>query len=131
VRKFVEEFFSGFHREHMKPRGYRKQRHRFSRAMNGYAEVFDFQGSAWNDSSRPWRFHINVCIQFPDIADRPGVRTEYVVVGAPQHFDLPDPVPPLFAKEIAGLLAQASESVATQLPEIHEAFSGKRYWIGF
>ena len=131
MRSGVEEFFSDFHRGFMKSRGYRKVRHRFSRAMDGYVEAFEFQGSAFNESSGSWRFYINVGVVFPDLGKRPGVRIEHVVEGAPPHFDLPDPVPAACGEEIAALLAAASESVASQLPQIHQAFRQKRYWVGF
>jgi hypothetical protein len=131
MRKDVDEFFSDFHRRFMRPRGYRKGRHRFSRAMDGYSEVFDFQGSRYNESSGPWRFFINVKVVFPDIEDRLYVRIENIVAGAAQQYDLPDPVPVEFGEEMAALLASASDSIAAQLPQIHDAYRRKRYWVGF
>jgi len=131
VRASVESFFSDIHRNYLKPRGYHKKHHAFIRELDGYTEAFAFQGSAWNDSVGPWRFYINVTVAFPDIPNRPAVRIEHVVAGTPQHFDLPEPAPPSFAGELAVLLGQASDSIASQLPQIREAFLEKRYWVGF
>jgi len=126
----AEQFLSDLHRLYLKPRGYRKVRHSFSRAMDGYAEQFEFQGSSFNDASRPWRFYINVRVEFPDVPHRPPVRIESVVSGAPKEFDLPAPHADTFVSEIAGLLASASDQVASQLPEIRQAFIEQRYWVG-
>ncbi len=131
VRAAVEQFFSDLHRQYLKPAGYRKVRHNFSRAMDGYTEHFGFQGSAWNDAAGAWRFYINVGVDFPDSSNRLPVRIEHVVPGAPQHFDLPEPDHDAFARTIAELLASASEQIAAQLPEIRQAFSQQRYWVGF
>jgi len=126
----AEQFLSNLHRLYLKPRGYRKVRHNFSRAMDGYVEHFEFQGSSFNDASRPWRFYVNVRVDFPDVSPRPPVRIESVVPAAPKEFDLPAPQTDAFVSEIAGLLASASDQVASELPEIRQAFIEQRYWVG-
>jgi hypothetical protein len=60
----VSSFMSRFHREHMKPRGYAKQRHVFSRPLDGYVERVRLQGSRWNHDERPWRFTVEIGVAF-------------------------------------------------------------------
>jgi hypothetical protein len=131
VRAATEQFFSDLHRDYLKPRGYRKVRHNFSRDMDGYGERFEFQGSSYNDSDGPWRFYINVGVDFPDIPPRGPVRIETVVAGAPKHFDLVSPDASDLMRSVADLVESASAQVGAQLPEIRDAFVEKRYWVGF
>lgn len=63
----ADRFFSDLHRGHLKPAGFKKQRRTFIRGSSGFIERFQFQGSQWNDRSRPWVFYINVGLQFPDL----------------------------------------------------------------
>jgi hypothetical protein len=60
----VSSFMSRFHREQMKPRGYTKQRFVFSRRRDGYVERVRLQGSRWNHDQRPWRFSIEIGVEF-------------------------------------------------------------------
>jgi hypothetical protein len=53
-----------------KPAGFTRVRHTFSRKEDGYLVAFQFQGSDWNDSTRPWTFYLNAGIQFSDIPRR-------------------------------------------------------------
>ena len=65
----VKDFFSEFHRQKLKPIGFKKINHTFSRGQEIYIERFNFQGSAWNSSdiNEPWIFYINVGVQFDDL----------------------------------------------------------------
>jgi hypothetical protein len=130
VGSVADKFFSDLHRQYLKPRGYRKVRHNFSRAMDGYVEHFGFQGSAYNDAAGAWRFYINVGVEFPELP-RGNVRIADVVPGAPSDFDLPASGHDALADRIAELVLRASESIAAQSPEIRRAFRQQRYWVGF
>jgi len=130
VRAAAEQFLSDLHRQYLKPAGYHKVRHNFSRVGEGYVEHFGFQGSAFNDSSSSWRFYINVGVEFPDLP-RARVRISDVLPDAPHEYDLPEPDHSAFARLIAGLLTSASDRIAEQRSEIHAAFSRKRYWVGY
>ena len=66
----VKDFFSEFHRQKLKPIGFKKINHTFSRDKGSYIERFNFQGSSWNssDTTEPWFFYINVGVQFKELA---------------------------------------------------------------
>lgn len=72
MNQSVESSLSEFHRQQLKPLGFKKVRHTFSRDKETYVERFNFQGSAWNtsESNEPWLFYINVGIEFKDLPDR-------------------------------------------------------------
>jgi len=58
-----DTFTSELHATHLKPRGFKKTRHTFSRSHEGYT----IQGSAWNNSSGPWTFYLNCGISFDSL----------------------------------------------------------------
>jgi len=98
MRDKVEQFFSRLDTVHLKPMGYKKQRHTFARDLDGFTERVQFQGSAWNDQEATWRFYVNFGIQFhglpprsPD-RDLPGphcwTRIDALVPDAPKDFEL-------------------------------------------
>lgn len=132
MRDSVSQFFSRLHRDYLKPRGYKKVRHNFSREADGYTERVQFQGSAWNDSSRPWTFYINFGIEFASLAPRTPcrdfpsthcwTRIEYLVADAPDRYDIPDADTTGFAAEIAGYVARASEQVRVQISQIRRVY---------
>jgi hypothetical protein len=137
MNKSVNEFFSSLHRENLKPRGYTKIRHTFSRSMGSYTERIQFQGSAWNDSNSPWRFYINFGVEFYDLSPRDPcrdfsathcwTRLDTLLPSAAKEYDLPDPVPPAFATEIAGLLQQGSDRVASTIQQVRLAYESKSW----
>jgi hypothetical protein len=93
-----DRFFSLLHAEHLKPRGYRKVRHTFSRQFAGYGGHYQLQGSEWNDEAGDWRFYINCGISFDGIPRRepdrdfPHVhawaRAPHLVQVALPHYDV-------------------------------------------
>jgi hypothetical protein len=67
MKRWFESFLSELHAEHLKPLGFRKTGHTISRAMQGYHERFNFQGSSWNSSGVKWRFYLNCGVEFTDL----------------------------------------------------------------
>ncbi len=65
MKKWIPEFLSAFHKEVMKPLGYRKSGRTFHREMGGYRERIYFQGCR----RVPFCFYINVGVEFKDIQD--------------------------------------------------------------
>lgn len=63
---FVDSFFTELQKTHLKGLGYKKERRTFSRELPEYIERIQFQGSQWNSPGEPWRFYINVGVQFRD-----------------------------------------------------------------
>lgn len=136
MRDAVTQFFTKLHREHLKPHGYKKIRHTFSREMEGYVERIQFQGSTWNDAESPWRFFINFGVEFANLSPRnpcrdfPGThcwtRIEHIVTAAPKHHDLPDAGTEELATELAGYLDSASRQVARQIRQIRSSYEQSR-----
>jgi len=71
MKRTFESLLSALHSEQLKPLGFRKSGHTISRALPGYHERFNFQGSAWNGAESGWRFYINVGVEFTDLAPEP------------------------------------------------------------
>ena len=136
MRESVKAFFTGLHREHMKPRGYTKQRHTFSRDVAGYTERVQFQGSDWNNAESPWRFYINFGVQFADIVRRTPdrdfpqthcwTRIEHIVPDAPKQYDIPDSEVAAFTAQIAAYVAAASDTTARHIDGVREDYERTR-----
>lgn len=132
MRESAKAFFVRLHQAHLKPRGYTKVRQTFSRCIGGYTERVQFQGSAFNDVSRPCRFYINFGVEFQGIRARVPcrdfpethcwTRMEAIVRGAPNQYDLPDGNVEELAAFIANLVFSASESVTQRIQVIREVY---------
>ena len=118
------------------PRGYKKVRHTFSRDVGTHTERIQFQGSAFNHSSRPWRFYINFGVEFHDLPaierrDFPGThwvtRIETIVLDLPNHFDLFEQGADDFADKIATYLEIGSRNVKQHIQQIRSAHDSKRW----
>lgn len=93
-----DQFFSMLHSGYLKPRGFKKVRHTFSRELGGFGEHYQLQGSSWNDEATDWRFYINCGISFRGIPRRepdrdfPHVhawaRAPHLVPFALPHYDV-------------------------------------------
>ena len=95
--KIGDELTAQLHTRHLKPRGFKKKGRTFSCAHAAYSEHYNIQGSAWNSSDEPWRFYVNVGINFTDIPlrDAAGMwkyhahtRLPFLVRSAPAEYDL-------------------------------------------
>ena len=132
MRESVKNFFSVLHQRYLKPNGFKKVRHTFSREHAHYTERFQFQGSAWNDSASPWRFYINVGVEFHNIPARvpsrdfPSThcwtRIERLLSDAPSEYDLLELNTEQFASHIAGYLESASMVVAREIQQIRKSY---------
>ena len=68
MKKWLDEFLSEFHKNHMKELGFKKVRRTFSRDKGEYWERYNFQGSAWNyPDQKDWRYYINIGVEFKDL----------------------------------------------------------------
>jgi len=133
MRESAKEFFSRLHQDHLKPRGYKKVRQTFSRSIGDYTERIQFQGSAFNDASRPCRFYINFGVEFHDL--RPRIpcrdfpethcwtRAEAIVRGASSQYDLPEENVVGFAEQISHQLSSASELVAHRIRDVRQTYA--------
>lgn len=71
MNKWLDDFLSEFHKNHLKELGFKKIRRTFSRDMGDYWERFNFQGSSWNSSdTQDWRYYINLGVEFKDLEAR-------------------------------------------------------------
>ncbi len=127
----VEHWISAFHREHLKPLGFRKTRHTFVRERDGYVEVFEIQGSAWNDRSRPWRFYLNVNVRFPGLNDAIPARIGQLIADAPEHFELASAEDTDLAARLADYIVAASEWIASDVPSIRTAIEHHELWFAW
>ena len=127
MRQLASQFFSELHSSTMKELGFKKARFRFTRERDGRIEVVEFQGSQWNDSSRPWRFYINLGVNFLDLPNsgRSSAahqthaygRIEGIVSDSPEQFDLTDQNFEQLEVSISSLVKEALELLPSILPE--------------
>jgi hypothetical protein len=93
---YGDTFCSVFHASSTKPAGFTKKGRLFRRKHEGFEEVFQIQGSAWNSAEEAWRFYINAGIQFSglDVRHRgfadshAACRLRVLVSAAPEHYDV-------------------------------------------
>lgn len=93
---YGDTFCSLFHASATKSAGFTKKGRLFRRKHEGFEEIFQIQGSAWNAAGEPWRFYINSGIQFSDLDVRhrgfsdshAGCRLSVLVSTAPEHYDV-------------------------------------------
>jgi len=132
----IAAFFQVLHEQHLKPRGYKKSGRNFHRIADGYTERVQFQGSAWNGSSVPWRFYVNVGVEFQKLRMRtarkgfPGThcwaRIGGIVVTAPEHFDLQPNRAQQLARRLAKLLEAASRVIGRKQSHWRASFRKTR-----
>ncbi len=135
MKRWVEDFFSEFHRHHLKPLGFKKVRHTFSRDLGDYVERFNFQGSAWNSSDEkdPWLFYINVGVEFRDLPPRTPCldfpkthwwqRIEHIALNASDSYNLHFPIDSeLAASELLPHIKSASENLSRHIPRVLNSY---------
>ena len=136
-----DQFFSALHTVHLKPRGYRKVRHTFSRQRDRYAEHFQFQGSSWNDEKSDWRFYLNCGISFDDLPRRSpdmdfprthaSARAPHLVPAALPHYDISASDPTCLVPDIVAIVDACSEYFARRHEYLKEAYLRKDYKWAF
>jgi len=140
-KKEVEKILSDIQREFLKPKGFKKVRHTYSRAMDGYVEKYQIQGSAWNTKDEPWRFYINCGIFFSDIPRRtPDLdfpethahsRASRFVKNAPPHHDLDNSNIEEIKKEVCSIIEQASDYFKRRWKVVKDSYVRNEYYLGF
>jgi hypothetical protein len=127
---YVNQFFSDLQKQYLKKLGYKKERHTFYREYPEYIERIQFQGSPWNSADTPWRFYINVGVQFRDLPRRqpdrdfPNThahsRIEKVVPDSDPYFDLCKDGSLDMLVKIAGLVSLASGALSAEAPSAYQ-----------
>jgi len=136
MQKWVSDFFSELHRNHLKQLGFKKVRHTFSRDAGDYWERINFQGSAWNNSNEPWDFYINVGIEFKDLPERVywsllphthwSRRIRDIVENAQGSYEIaPNKNELELAEQIAAHIQKASEIIASDIANIRSSYISK------
>ncbi|MCW9058477.1 MAG: DUF4304 domain-containing protein [Gammaproteobacteria bacterium] len=130
MNALVSKFFTELHKTAMKPMGFRKERHRFSRPQDGYVEIVDFQGSSWNQAEGPWLFYINIAVGFEgieakgqklwfNVAHAMG-RIEGLVPGSNTQYSLSESSFSELLKRIPILVETASKALPSFLPRAEQ-----------
>jgi hypothetical protein len=139
--KLGDQFISMLHERFMKPWGFKKKSHTFSRAQAGYEEHYNIQGSAWNSSGAPWLFYVNCAISFPDIPlANPGsgmwkfhahARLPKFVREAPGGYDVSNENLEAVVVQVGEELKKCSEYFSRRHKILRESYLDKRYDSGF
>ena len=138
---FVDRFFSELQKQHLKQLGYKKERRTFSRELPEYIERIQFQGSQWNSADTPWRFYINVGIQFRDLPRRhpdrdfPNThahgRIENLVSTGGGFFELTEQNAKEMLENISTLVTKASNALPqVALATYEKCKEGQLVWFG-
>jgi len=131
----IKLFFSELHKNHLKSRGYTKERHTFSRDMGKYTEKIQFQGCSWNDSKGPWGFYVNYGIQFHDLPPAVPVdfsrthcsaRLDSLIGNSPKHFHIRENNSNELAQEISDCVDNLSKFIAERFDFIRESYPVKK-----
>jgi hypothetical protein len=142
VSDVLSTFFSQLHREHLKPRGFKKERYTFTRDAGAYVERLNFQRSAWSSAAEK-RFYINVGIWFPEYAhDTSGsgyfsgnhwaTRVESLVPEAPQHWDVHTATDPAaLSAELARVIDAASRRLAARIGNCRDEYLQRRKRVAY
>jgi Domain of unknown function (DUF4304) len=136
MRDSIKDFFSALHQDYLKPSGYKKLRHTFSRDMGEYTEKIQFQGCSWNDSKSAWRFYINFGIEFHDLPpvipmDFSGThcsaRLDSIMANSPKHFHITETGSPKLAQELSVRLEQLSNYISERIGVIRESYPIEKF----
>jgi hypothetical protein len=133
-------FTSELHATHLKPRGFKKTRHTFSRSHEGYTEHYQVQGSAWNNGSGPWTFYLNCGISFnglpPRNPDRDFPRTHawmraQVFTAAPMPESVSAETIASDSAQVAEAIRQCSDYFQRRHLFLRDCYEHRRYHKGF
>lgn len=121
----VNAFLRVLHQKYLKPLGYTKTRHTFTRVFDEYTERIQIQGSAWNEAKGPWTFYVNFGIAFHDLPPRtpcrdfPGThiwwRVQDLVPRCPAQYKFSHRNSGALAEPLAKTIARASVKVESQI----------------
>lgn len=125
--ELADRFFSELFRVHLKPAGFKKKGRTVIRDRGSFLEHFQFRGSPWNDKSGPWKFQINVGIEFAQLPrmepDKDFPRTHACdqiskFVPTTEELQLTNANYPALLSELADLLESASSKLEPIAVEI-------------
>jgi len=135
--KIADELLSKLHTRYLKPLGFKKKGHTFSRPHAAYAEYYNIQGSAWNSADKPWRFYINVGISFTDIPLHTNVvgmwkyhshaRLPLFVRTAPPDYDIDPANLNQVLEQLADDFSKCSEYFSRRHAILKESYLKNRY----
>ena len=133
---WLPTFLSEFHKTQLKPAGFKKIRHTFSRDMGLYWERFNFQGSDSNGING-WRFYLNVGVEFKEIPPEKywsgfpnthwSTRSEFLVQNSPKEWmygiytDKEN-----LSKKLSEVIHVASKVMANNLNKIRREYLNKK-----
>jgi hypothetical protein len=126
MRPLVKKFIAELYQSKLRGCGFRKTYHTFSRKESSYVEYFEIQGSAWNLPEKPWRFYINVSVDFPDLPELERVyhhascRIEAIVNTAASEYDLSEETYQTLLTDIPKYFEEASVCLPALVPPIYE-----------
>ena len=137
MKKWLPVLLSEFHREVLKPQGYRKEGKTFVRDCGSYKERYNFQGSSWNGSGVKWRFYLNVGLEFTDLEPERNwsyfanthwaTRIRSVVPDAPRWWEYSEKTNRAeIKKELAHLIGRASESLKAEASNTRSEYVAKK-----
>jgi hypothetical protein len=137
ARKSRDQFLSTLHSAHLRPRGFKKSSHTFSRESAGYGEHYQIQGSSWNDEAGDWRFYINCGISFAGIPRRepdrdfPRVhawaRAPHLVHFALPHYDVSSDEPLSRVADVVAVIDECSRYFARRHAYLAEAYARRDF----
>jgi hypothetical protein len=132
-----DHFISVLHAMHLKPRGFKKVRHTFSKKFDCYGEHFQLQGSAWNDEASDWRFYVNCGISFAGVPRRepdrdfPRVhawaRAPHLVQFALPHYDVSSDDPSSHLADVVAVIDECSSYFARRHRYLAEAYAQRDF----
>lgn len=136
-----DNFVAQLHREHLKPVGFKKNRHTFVRSHDGYAEHYQIQGSAWNDPSTAWSCYLNCGISFDGLPARSPdkdfprthgwMRSGVFVKNARPQYDVTVANSAVMAKEIAEVISRCSDYFQRRHAFLLKSYQDGSYERGF
>jgi hypothetical protein len=137
VHDFAKQFVSDLHRSTLKPRGFTKKNHTFTRQRDGYLERLQVQGSSWNSSTdQTWTFYLNAGVQFADLPEPtsnrgfPGThiygRLSSFASECADTFDLTVDNADRVRTEVVESIERVLNAIADARLQIHEAAQGGR-----
>jgi hypothetical protein len=133
MKNWLNDVLAELHKENLKPLGFTKVRHTFSRDCGTYWERFNFQGSTWNGTGVKWRFYINVGIEFKDLNPNPhwsyfshthwAARVDKLASSAPEEWDYDASTDREELKvQLAQLIVEASRTLRSRTERIRREY---------
>jgi hypothetical protein len=127
--------------DHLKSLRFKRRRHTFVRASDGWAEHYQIQGSAWNRSGLAWICYLNCGISFDGLPARspnrgfPGthasMRSGVFVGNARPQYEVTLENVEAVAAEIADVIARCSAYFHRRHSVLRECYEREHWDRGF